>query len=314
MILSISCSQKKNFNPDEVWSGAWMLDHPIGEKQEQITLKIIESDHDKYQIFKNNESTISFSYNKDNGLFEFQVHGVDNSIEFDVRFLSKDVFTYRSKSTEAGEKVKASSSITEDMYFRKSSVDSYRNFLKHFSDQYFVNADFVNLREGPSIDSKKTGQLKITEKVEIIKKSSKQVRIKDTNGYWIYISAGKQKGWIFSKYLSGSKGFKPVDKTNTCSISGGMGDYFFIYSFNGDGTYKRNRYRYSGKKTDTVKGRVFKNGRLVFVIDDYPEFQLNDPDPYYPKEILYIGKDKFLHSFYDQGGESPSKSDKPFLK
>ena len=61
-----------------------------------------------------------------------------------------------------------------------------------------VNIDSLNVREKPTIDSKKLGQLN----------KGKEVTISQEKDGWTKISFGKSYGWVSSKYLSKTQAVK----------------------------------------------------------------------------------------------------------
>lgn len=128
--------------------------------------------------------------------------------------------------------------------------------IEKYKKSVVVVGNNINVRKNPTTTSPIVYQLKIAERVKIIKRSSVVYSNKQVKGIWVYIDTeytkvGENesiKGWVVDYFLAKISSFKKVNDFISCGIDDTIGDWHMKYDFYKNGTYRREDRDYNSKK------------------------------------------------------------------
>ena len=174
-------------------------------------------------------------------------------------------------------------------------------------DLYLVTGDKVNVREYPNDKAKILLQLRIGEKVKLIKSNGKKEKINSIEGEWFFIDTDHFRqgtreiiqGWVFDYYLlSDMSKFERIKnlKFEKCIFDLYIGDSNFYFEIFQDGTYiSKDKDLYLNKKGEKSKGTVYRFNKLIMLKNSSGGTDI----------LFYINKDGFLCStWFDLQGNS----------
>lgn len=173
----------------------------------------------------------------------------------------------------------------------------YSQYLESTSKNYLVVGNNLNVREKPSTNSKVIYQLKIAERVVVLKRSGIQYRSDSIIGEWVYIDTKHKnsertstiKGWVVDFFIAKYNKFKKINSFPDCSIYGTIGDWVMDYEFRKDGRYKQ-------KKGDKYEyGSIYQFRKVLILKSD----DSSSLDFFYFDE-----KDRLCHYFRNREGKS----------
>lgn len=125
----------------------------------------------------------------------------------------KSTSTYKPKksySTETKTRVRTSNTSS----YTGSSTSSYTNTTRLYANKdYYVKADIVNVRTGPSIKDKVKAKVKYGDRVTATERTEEKAYIsKYGNHYWYYVDYYGGTGWIYGGLLKESNNTEGEDK------------------------------------------------------------------------------------------------------
>ncbi len=175
--------------------------------------------------------------------------------------------------------------------------------LKNKDNTELVVGDKINVREKPNLSSKVVHQLRIAERVMLLKKSGIIQKVNGIEGEWVYIdteytkpnAVASIKGWVLDYYLAEYSKFVKVSSLDECNMRTTIGDWRMDYELLKNGKYKTTDIDYETKKTIIKFGTIFRY-RDVFI------FKEDNDDTY---DFFFINSDGYLcHYYRDSQGKS----------
>jgi hypothetical protein len=170
-------------------------------------------------------------------------------------------------------------------------------------DTIIVLGDKVNVRNEPSIKSKSVYQLRIAERVKLIKRSKLKFQSDGVTGEWIYIDTEYTKpgefesikGWVVDCFLADYSKFEKIKYSLDCSIKGTIGDWQMNYEFIDKGKYRRLDKDFDSKKESYKIGTIYQFRKVIIFKDDNG----NTNDYFY-----FTDDNQLCHYYRDRDGNS----------
>ncbi len=150
------------------------------------------------------------------------------------------------------------------------------NIKRKNETRVVVVGNNINVRKDPTTKSPILYQLKLAERVTILKESNIVYLSKQAKGNWVYIDTeytkvdhkDSIKGWVVDYFLAKYSSFKKVNNFLSCSIEGTIGDWHMKYVFYKNGKYRREDYDYSTRKRIYKFGKIYKYRKVLFLKDN----------------------------------------------